>query len=82
MQRNKEHIQLQTPVHIFALLRFLRFLKGMRLELSCPMFLSAGWMEEKLLVFHPSPEVLSGAGGTQREKWKVTITPTVLGERG
>lgn len=51
MQRNKEHIQLQTPVHIFALLRFLRFLKGMRLELSCPMFLSAGWMEESCLFF-------------------------------
>lgn len=53
-QRNQQHVYLWSPVHIFAPLRFLRFSGGLRLGLSCPLFLSAGWIEEKLLVFHSS----------------------------
>lgn len=67
MQRNQWYIQLQSPVHIFAPLRFFRFLKGMRLELSCPRSSQlSGWKKSCLFFTLPSPGALSGAGGTHK----------------
>lgn len=63
MQRNQWYVQLQSPVHIFAAQVF----KRDKTWVFLPPVLSSGWMEEKLLVFHsPSPEALSGAGGTHK----------------